>query len=201
MSLAPRIILASASEARHRLLASAGIAARAIPSDIDETALKARNVSAARAGGELALRLAEAKALAVSAQHGDDLVLGADQILLLGHRLFDKPRSTAEARAQLLELRGRTHLLVSAVAAAQGGGILWSHCEAAKLSMRNFTDAFLDQYIDALGDELLSTVGAYKIEGRGIQLFERVEGDHFTIIGLPLLPLLSYLRSRKWLPA
>lgn len=201
MSLTPRIILASASEARRRLLAAAGIAACAIPSDIDEAALKVRNLPAAWAGEELAQRLAEAKALSVSAQHGDDLVLGADQVLLLGQRLFDKPRSTAEARANLLELRGRTHLLVSAVAAAQGGAILWSHCDAAKLSMRNFTDAFLDQYIGDLGDELLNTVGAYKIEGRGIQLFERIEGDYFTIIGLPLLPLLSYLRSRKWLPA
>jgi septum formation protein len=201
MSHAPRIILASASEARRRMLDSAGIAANAIPSGIDETVLKSRYLEAALAGEELAQRLAEAKALAVSAQHRDHLILGADQVLLLGRRLFDKPRSAADARTQLLELRGRTHVLVTAVAAAHGSAILWSHCEAAKLSMRDFTDAFLDEYIGALGDELLNTVGSYKIEGRGIQLFERIEGDYFTIIGLPLLPLLSYLRSRKWLPA
>ena len=201
MSLTPEIILASASEARRRLLASAGIAARVVPSGVDESALKSLNLPTPGTGKEIAARLAEAKAWAVSAQHGDDLVLGADQILLLGDCLFDKPRSTAEARGQLVKLRGRTHLLVSAVAAAQGGSILWSHCEAAKLSMRNFTDAFLDQYIGAMGDELLSAVGAYQIEGRGIQLFEKIEGDYFTVIGLPLLPLLSYLRSRKWLAA
>ena len=199
MNTALEIILASASQARRRLLISAGIAVRTIPSGINEEALKARRSQPEGREEELAARLAEAKALAVSALHGNDLIVGADQILLLDGRLFDKPRSLAEARDQLSELRGRTHLLVSAVAAAQRGSMLWCHCDAAKLSMRDFSDAFLADYMAAMGEELLTTVGAYKIEGRGIQLFDRMEGDYFTILGLPLLPLLSFLRSRKWL--
>jgi nucleoside triphosphate pyrophosphatase len=199
MSLTPQIILASASEARQRLLAIAGIAARAIPSGIDEGELKARKSEVHGGSEELAVHLAEAKALAVSAIHGEDLVLGADQILLLQDVFFDKPRSMAEARAQLLKLRGTTHRLVTAVAAARRGRVLWFHCDSAKLSMRHFSEAFLENYLAAMGDELLSTVGAYKIEGPGIQLFDRIEGDYFTILGLPLLPLLSFLRSKEWL--
>lgn len=201
MSPAPEIILASASEARRRLLLSAGIAVRPIASGIDEGELKARKSEVQSNGAQLAGRLAQAKALAVSAHHGDGLVLAADQILLLENRLFDKPHSIADARAQLLMLRGRTHRLVSAVAAARGGKILWRHSEAAKLSMRDFSDAFLEDYLAAVGEDLLSSVGAYKIEGPGIQLFDKIEGDYFTILGLPLLPLLSFLRSGKWLPA
>ncbi len=201
MSRSPGIILASASEARLRLLASAGILVRAMPSGLDEAALKAEASPGPGKSDALALRLAEAKALAVSAAHGDDIVLGADQILLLDDRLFDKPRSRAEARAQLVELRGRTHLLVSAVAAAQAGSILWAHRDSARLSMRNFSTAFLEDYLSAMGEGLLATVGAYQIEGRGIQLFDSIEGDYFTILGLPILPLLAFLRSRKWLPA
>src|SRR5262245_50601504 len=200
MSLTPPIILASASKARQRLLAFAGIAARAIPSGIDEGELKARKAET-HGGEELAVHLAETKALAVSAIHGEDLVLGADQMLLLEDVFFDKPPSMAEARAQLLKLRGRTHRLVTAVAAAQRGCILWCHCDAAKLSMRYFSETFLEDYLAAMGDEILSTVGAYKIEGPGIQLFDKIEGDYFTILGLPLLPLLSFLRSKNWLPA
>jgi septum formation protein len=201
MSSAPRIILASTSEARRRLLASAGIAVRTIASGVDEGELKATKTGSREGNEKIAARLAQAKALAVSALHGDDLVLAADQILLLEDGLFDKPQSIADARAQLLQLRGITHRLVSAVAAAQGGSILWCHSEAAELSMRDFSDAFLEDYMTAMGDELLSTVGAYKVEGRGIQLFDRIEGDYFTILGLPLLPLLSFLRNGKWLPA
>jgi septum formation protein len=201
MSFSPEIILASSSEARRRLLASAGIAIRVVPSGLDETTFKAEGSKTRDASDELASQLAEAKALVVSATHADHVVLGADQILLLDRSLFDKPRSRAEARTQLLKLRGRTHLLVSAVAAAQDGSILWTHRESARLTMRNFSTVFLDDYLAAMGDELLATVGAYKIEGPGIQLFDRIEGDYFTVLGLPLLPLLSFLRSRQWLPA
>jgi septum formation protein len=201
MNPVPRIILASASEARRRLLAAAGVAVRAIPSGIDEGELKERKSEPPGGSEELASHLAEAKALAVSALHSEELVLGADQILLLENLFFDKPRSMADARAQLLKLRGRTHRLVTAAAVARGGRILWRHCEGSKLSMRNFSEAFLEDYLAAMGDELLGTVGAYKIEGRGIQLFDRIEGDYFTILGLPLLPLLSYLRSKGWLSA
>jgi nucleoside triphosphate pyrophosphatase len=200
MTITPRIILASSSEVRRRLLIEAGIAVRAIPSGVDEAAIKTRKSQTRASGKEIAANLAEAKALAVSRLHGDDLIIGADQILVSGDRIFDKPRSTVEAKTQLLMLRGKTHLLVSAIAAAHRGGLLWSHREAAKLSMRDFSDAFLDVYIAAMGDELLSTVGAYKIEGLGIQLFDRIEGDYFAVLGLPLLPLLSFLRSAKWLP-
>jgi septum formation protein len=201
MNSSREIILASASEARRGMLASAGVVVRAIPSDIDEGELKQRKVEPRLGSEKLATQLAEAKAMAVSALHSEALVLGADQILLLEDMHFDKPRSMAGARAQLLKLRGRTHHLVTAVAAAQRGRILWRHCETAKLSMRNFSEAFLEDYLAAMGDELLSTVGAYKIEGCGIQLFDKIEGDYFTILGLPLLPLLSFLRSKEWLPA
>jgi nucleoside triphosphate pyrophosphatase len=201
MSPTPQIILASASEARQRLLAVAGVVARAIPSGIDEEELKARKSELHGGSEELAVHLAEAKALAVSAIHGEDIVLGADQILLLEDVFFDKPRSIADARAQLLKLRGRTHRLVTAIAAARRGRVLWCHCDSAKLSMRDFSEAFLEDYLATMGDELLSTVGAYKIEGPGIQLFDNIEGDFFTILGLPLLPLLSFLRSKEWLPA
>jgi len=201
MNSSREIILASASEARRSLLASAGVVVRAIPSDIDEGELKQCKVEPRLGSEKLATQLAEAKAMAVSALHSEALVLGADQILLLEDMHFDKPRSMAGARAQLLKLRGRTHHLVTAVAAAQRGRILWRHCETAKLSMRNFSEAFLEDYLAAMGDELLSTVGAYKIEGCGIQLFDKIEGDYFTILGLPLLPLLSFLRSKEWLPA
>jgi septum formation protein len=142
----------------------------------------------------LALLLAKAKAIAVAA-HENQLVIGADQILALGDRMLDKPRSLAEARQQLLDLRGKTHRLVSAAAVARNRQVIWAHSDVAELAMRDFTDASLSEYLSALGEEALTSVGAYKVESCGIQLFERIAGDYFTILGLPLLPLLAFLRS------
>jgi septum formation protein len=191
-----QVILASQSEARRRMLAAAGIDALARPSGIDEADLKERLSKQDSLPPEmLALALAKAKATTVSASHENELVIGADQILTLGDRIFDKPRSLADARQQLLDLRGMTHRLVSAVAVARNRQVIWAHSDMAHLSMRGFSDAFLSAYLSAVGEEALTSVGAYKVESRGIQLFERISGDYFTILGLPLLPLLAFLRS------
>jgi septum formation protein len=196
-----RIILASQSEARRRMLVAAGIDALARPSGIDEADLKEQLSKRDSSPPEmLALALAKAKATTVSASHENELVIGADQILTLGNRIFDKPRSLADARQQLLDLRGRTHRLVSAVAVARNRQVVWVHSDMAELSMRSFSDAYLSEYLSAVGEEALTSVGAYMVESRGIQLFERISGDYFTILGLPLLPLLAFLRSAGCLP-
>jgi septum formation protein len=192
----PPLILASASPYRRRMLESAGVAFRVVPADVDEASLKRRLAGKAQPAAAVADALARAKAESVSTRHPDAVVIGADQVLALEGELFDKPGDLAAARAQLERLRGRTHRLISAVALAQGGEILWTHVGEAVLSMREFSPAFLDRYLAHAGADLHRIVGAYEIEGLGIQLFERVEGDHFTIIGLPLLPLLTELRSR-----
>src|SRR5262249_50300047 len=144
--------------------------------------------------------LARAKAEAVGREHPGTLVIGADQTLAVGEELFDKPGDTAIARTQLEQLRGKTHTLHSAAVLAQDASIVWTCVEEARLTMRNFSAAFLDAYLASRGEAVCRTVGAYEIESAGIQLFERVEGDHFTIIGLPLIPLLAELRSRGVLP-
>jgi len=189
------LLLASASPFRRKMLEAAGVAFRVVPADVDESVLKRR--LAGTVGPErLAEALAAAKAEAVSAQFAADLVIGADQVLALGEELFGKPPDVAAARAQLERLRGRTHRLLSAVALAQGGRVVWSRVDSATLAMRDFSAAFLDGYLARCGERLLRTAGAYEIEGVGIQLFDNVDGDHFTIIGLPLLPLLAELRAR-----
>ncbi len=197
-SAAPPLILASGSPYRRGMLEAAGLSFEVVVADVDETALK--RALAARApkpqAAEVAERLACAKAVAVSTRHPEALVIGADQVLALGEELFDKPGGVAAARAQLARLRGKTHRLISAVALAQGESVLWSHCGEATLTMRAFSDAFLDRYVAAAGPRIAGIVGAYEIEGPGVQLFDRIEGDHFTIIGLPLVPLLAELRSR-----
>jgi septum formation protein len=142
----------------------------------------------------VSVELAKAKALDVSSRNDASLVVGADQVLCCGATTYGKPKSLSHCRRQLLELRGKEHCLVSSVALARGGEIAWQHTATARLTMRRFTDEFLDSYLDSSGPEILSSVGGYKIEGLGIQLFESVEGDYFTILGLPLLPLLAYLR-------
>lgn len=193
------VILASASRIRAQLLRSAGFACESRSAAVDEAALK---VAAAHLPvADVALALARAKALAVSADAPEALVIGADQILALGDRRFDKPENMAAARAQLQALRGKTHELISAVACARGSELLWSNVSTAHLTMRAFSDGFLDSYIEAQGYDLLTSVGAYKLESRGIQLFERIDGDYFTILGLPLLPLLGFLRDQGVVPA
>jgi septum formation protein len=197
------LILASASAGRAELLRGAGLAFRQQTSAVDERAIEARMLeeSGGLEAGPLAMRLAAEKARAVSREHLDALVLGADSVTEYAGDLLHKPADVDAARAQLTRLRGRTHGLYSALALASRGEMVWRHVDHARLTMRDFSDAFLDAYIAAEGEILLRSVGCYRIEGRGIQLFTRIEGDHFTIIGLPLLPLLGYLRESGWLPS
>lgn len=190
------MILASASETRLKLLLAAGVPCAAEPARVDEEPLK-RALAAEGAGPDrAALALAELKAVRVSRRHPGALVLGADQMLDCEGAWFAKPADMAAAKAQLLALRGRTHRLTSAVVAAQDGARLWHHVEAARLAMRPFSDSFLERYLAEAGTTVLASVGAYQIEGLGAQLFVRVEGDHSTILGLPLLPVLDFLRGR-----
>jgi septum formation protein len=191
-----RLVLASASPYRRRLLEAAGLGLEVLPAEVDEDAIKRRLTGAGTAPKAVAEALARAKAEAVSGVRQRALVIGADQVLALGDTIFSKAVDAAEARRQLLALRGRSHQLHTAAVLATGGKIVWSAVETATLTMRQFSDAFLEDYLAAAGDQVTRTVGAYEIEGRGIQLFERIDGDTFTIIGLPLLPLLAELRAR-----
>jgi len=199
--LRAELILASASAGRAEVLRQARIPFRQRPAGIDERALERE--AADREGGvdagELALLLAAAKAEQVSRSEPEALVVGADQVMECGGALFQKPPDMEAAREQLRVLRGRTHSLIAGLCVARGGTTVWRHLGRAHLTMRPFSHAFLDDYCRSEGETLLSSVGAYRIEARGIQLFSRVEGDHFTIIGLPLLPLLGYLREIGWL--
>ena len=195
------LILASASAGRAQLLRNAGLDFSQHPAHIDERGLQAeaeQNDSSLDAG-RLAVMLAEAKAEAVSREQPGALVIGADQVMECGGTLYQKPESLEAARDQLLRLRGRTHSLNSAVCIARDGEAVWHHLDRAFLEMRDFSEAFLDDYCRLEGRTMLQSVGAYRIEGPGIQLFSRIDGDHFTIIGLPLLPVLGYLRQTGWL--
>lgn len=171
---------------------------RLVPANVDEAALKRRLAAegSAHSPSGIAVALAAAKASTASLTYPVSPVIGADQVLALGDEALDKPGDLVTARAQLDRLRGRTHRLFSAVALAQEGKVVWSMVDSATLTMRNFSDAFLDAYLAEAGPGLCQIVGCYEIEGRGIQLFQRVEGDHFTIVGLPLMPLLAELRAR-----
>ena len=186
------IILASTSQTRQALLRSAGLSFSAIAPDIDERALAARNPG--WRAEDLALRLAEAKATDVSARYPDAIVIGADQVLACHGKVYSKPASIVECREQLLELRGTAHALISAVVCARSGKPAWAFSDTAALTMREFSLSFLDSYLEAAGNDCTTSVGGYKIEGRGLQLFEKIEGNYFTILGLPLIPLLDYLR-------
>ncbi|MDD1521753.1 MULTISPECIES: Maf family protein [Bradyrhizobium] len=189
------LILASQSSARKMLLANAGLEFVAVIADIDERGIQAASkLSDPR---EIGLLLAREKARAVSAGHPGHYVIGADQTLALGNRLFNKPAGRAQALAQLRDLAGQTHELNSAVAVAQDGRIVFEDVSVARMTMRPMSEAELSAYLDAAGEAVTRTVGAYQLEGLGIHLFERIEGDHFTILGLPLLPLLAYLRSEQ----
>ena len=194
------LLLASASPFRRRMLEAAGVPFRVVPAEVDESALK-RSLAGKVAPEGLAEALAAAKAEAVSGKFPADLVIGADQVLALGDETFGKPHDLVVARAQLERLRGRTHRLLSAVALARGGRIVWSKVDTASLTVRELSAAFLDEYLARCGERLLGIAGAYEIEGLGIQLFDRVEGDYFTIVGLPLLPLLAELRARGMVQA
>jgi septum formation protein len=189
------LLLASKSASRRMLLQGAGIPLELMAAEIDERAVEAK-AGLDDPGGVAAL-LAREKALAVAAQAPDRLVLGADQTLALGQRRFSKPTDRAAAREQLKLLRGQAHTLHSAVAIVRDRRPIFEHRATAHLIMRPFSDAFLESYLDAVGDAVTTSVGAYQVEGIGVQLFERIEGDHSTILGLPLLPVLAALRRER----
>jgi septum formation protein len=191
----PRLLLASASAARRALLEAAGLHFEARPAHIDETALKQAAKAEGRSAEQTALLLAETKASRVAWREPDALVIGCDQLLVCGEDWFDKPPDLDAARAQLQALRGRTHSLVTAVLCQQGGQRLWHNVATPRLTMRNFSDDVLEAYLALEHTHVTATVGAYRIEGPGIQLFDAVAGDHAAILGLPLLPLLGFLRQ------
>ena len=195
------LILASSSRTRRTLLDDAGLEFEIEPARIDEGAIKCRFAADGRSASDCAFALAEAKARRVAAHHPHGLIIGADQILVCDGAWFDKPASLADARNQLQKLRGRTHRLVTAACVVEGQACTWRGIASARLTMREFSDAFLDLYLEAEGTSVLGSVGAYRLEGRGVQLLTRVEGDHFAILGLPLLELLSFLRERGALPS
>jgi septum formation protein len=187
------LILASQSHARQALLASAGIGFEAVPAEIDERAVQ--RASGLSAPGEIAALLAREKASSVSMRLPERFVVGADQTLALEKRLFSKPIGRAEAADQLRALAGRTHQLHSAVAVARDGQILFEELTSARMTMRPLGEADIEAYLDEAGESVTSSVGAYQLERLGVHLFERIEGDHFTILGLPLLQLLAFLRG------
>lgn len=191
----PPLILASASTARRAVLAAAGLRFAVRPAAMDEAAIKRAARSQGLDATAAALRLADAKAGAVAAQEQRAVVIGADQILVCDGAWYDKPEDMAAARRTLLALRGRTHELATAVVCRTGEQTLWQHVALPRLTMRAFSEQFLDAYLAAEGPQVLGSVGAYRLEGAGVQLFAQVEGDHASILGLPLLPLLEFLRS------
>lgn len=190
----PKVVLASGSRTRAAMLERAGVRVALDPATVDEEEVKL----AARAEGigveEVAEALAELKAQRVTRRHPGALVIGADQMLECEGAWFDKPTGRDGAREQLKALRGKTHRLVSCAVIVRDGERIWHQIDRARLTMRNFSDAFLEEYLDSAGDDVLHSVGAYQLEGLGAQLFHRVDGDFFTILGLPLLPVLGFLR-------
>jgi septum formation protein len=189
------LILASASATRERLLRQAGIRFIVVPPELDERAAERPLAQGGASADDIALALAMAKAASVGERSPGDLVIGADQTLEIEGERLNKPADMAAARRQLLRLRGRTHELNTAVACARGGDIVWQHAATARLTMRAFSPEFVGRYLAQAGPAALASVGAYQVEGPGIQLFEAIDGDLFTILGLPLLPLLAFLRS------
>ncbi len=194
---APRLILASQSKARRAMLKSAGIAFDAVAADIDEGAIRASMMSESDCAeaADIAAVLAFEKARSVALTHPGCYVLGSDQVLALGRHMFSKAETIAEARDNFDRLRGRMHELVSAAALVRNDEVIWQGVDTAQLTMRRFSDAFLDDYLARVGDRVLDTVGGYEIESDGLQFFDRIEGDYFTILGMPLLPVLHQLRS------
>jgi len=193
------LVLASKSASRRAILEAAGIPLDIRPADIDERAVE--GAAAPGAADQVAKLLAREKARAVAAGMPGRMVLGADQTLSLGDRRFDKPADRNAAREQLRALAGKTHELLSAIAFVRDGDVLYEHVEVARMTMRAFSDRFLDAYLDAVGAAVTASVGAYQVEGAGIHLFAAIDADHSTILGLPLLPALSFLRAEGYLEA
>lgn len=188
-------MLASASQVRAKLLTAAGVPHVIDPAQVDEDEIKHALRLEGAPPSLVAETLAETKAQQVSNRHAESLVIGADQVLALGDRLFDKPADLPGARDQLLTLRGHRHTLYAGICVVQRGRRIWHTNNAAHLTVRNFSDTFLDEYLTAVGPAACQSVGGYQLEGLGAQLFSRIEGDYFTILGLPLLPLLDFLRG------
>lgn len=195
------LVLASGSAIRRTLLTNAGLTVAVDPANVDEAAIKTRMQSEGAPAVSAAVELAVAKAQAVSRRHPGALVIGADQLLTLGNEWFDKPPDRVAAIRHLEKLSGRSHQLVCGVAVVEDGVEIWRTAQSVVLHMRPLSGAFIESYLDQVGDAALSSVGAYQLEGLGAQLFTSVEGDYFTVLGLPLLPLLAFLRQRGMMPA
>ncbi len=192
----PDLILASASASRSALLTGAGLVHEKIPAHLDEDAIKDECLLRGHSPKSVAIRLAEAKALHIAKNHSG-LVLGGDQVLQLEKDLISKSANMEEARALLKRMSGQTHYLHSGMALAENGHLIWSHVETAEMTVRALSDGFIDTYLAESGEKILSSVGCYQLENTGIHLFEAIRGDYFTILGLPLLPLLAQLRNLK----
>jgi septum formation protein len=189
------LVLASKSAPRRMLLEAAGIPLVIDPADIDERAAEAAAPAEAAKPDGAALLLARAKAFETAKRNAGKIVLGADQTLALGAKRFSKPKSRDAARAQLAELSGQTHSLHSGIAVVRDGHVLFETVSSAHLTMHKMSDAFLDAYLDVAGERVMQSVGGYQLESIGVNLFEKIDGDHFTILGMPLLPLLAYFRQ------
>ncbi|HXR95815.1 MAG TPA: Maf family protein [Rhizomicrobium sp.] len=194
-----RLILASASRSRQTMLRAAGVEFTVQPADLDEAGLTAALLSQGKDGAAVARALAEEKTLAVSRQNPRDVILGGDSVLALGTELIGKSPDLPSLKAELRRLSGKTHLLISAACLARDGQRVWYHVARARMTMRVLSEAFLDDYLAHEGETLLGSVGGYHFEGRGAQLFDSAEGDYFSILGLPLLPVLKELRAQGWL--
>ena len=203
MIIAPSttVVLASTSVTRQSVLTNAGVVVEAVAPRIDEEEIKLAMTAENAGGAEIAQVLAEQKARSVSRQRPDNLVIGADQILEFDNKVFSKPRNLEGARESLAQLRGREHKLLSCVCVVQNGQRLWHNLGIATLTMRDFSDGYIEAYLDTIGDSALAGPGSYQIEGLGSQLFSKISGDYFTILGLPLFPLLDFLRVHKALPS
>jgi septum formation protein len=191
----PRLVLASASAARQAVLLAAGLRFTAQAAAIDEAAIKAGAMAEGASADDTALRLAELKAERVARREPGALVIGADQLLVCGGLWFDKPVDMDDVRAHLTALRGQSHTLVTAIVCLRDGRRVWHHVGHPRLTMRRFSDAFLDRYVAIEGKAAMASVGAYRLEGTGVHLFDRIEGEHAAILGLPLVPLLGFLRQ------
>jgi septum formation protein len=190
------VVLASSSETRRKVLEQAGVVIEVVAPRLDEEEIKLAMLAEKANPGEIAEVLAEQKARSVSRQCPQGLVIGADQILEMDGQIFSKPTDVAAARESLVRLRGNEHSLLSCVCVLQGGERLWHKLDSAKLTMRNFSDSFLETYLQSIGEQACASPGSYRLEDQGSQLFSRVSGDYFTILGLPLFPLLDFLRVR-----
>jgi septum formation protein len=199
--MAGSLVLASASPFRRMLLENAGIRFQAMAAEIDERGIEDQLEEQHSSPEEVALILAEAKARKVGETFLYDIIVGSDQTMSLGERVYHKPKDMNEAREHLLSLSGKTHQLNSAIVLTRGTGILWKHVSCARMTVRSLSAGFVERHLERVGTKALASVGAYQLEGEGIQLFERIEGDYFTILGLPMLPLLAKLRELRVIDA